>query len=305
MLFLPVLTLLKFICAGETAPRYTFAFPRTIRYFSSPLAVLSLYYKFLLLFFSFGAFHPPLYSVVFVHVLAWSACFSAARSMNTLCSLPLSAIRMRVSRIFRSETFRGNSEILLNLETQVSLQKKFIQRAGGISDTDKYLARLNEQLRSFPVVSRKELYKLISSVYREIIQQLNDENKFVVIPKRNEYAKHFTKNFHDLHTNLNVSYRTMSKPLDMSIGNLTRLEKGGEPMLNTVIKLADYFGVSITALISASPNFDYKRISKTFSPKQPPKRINDISSEKLSKQNHFYYELLSPANIQKEIGQFF
>lgn len=198
-----------------------------------------------------------------------------------------------------------NSEILLNLETQASLQKKFIQRAGGISDTDKYLARLNEQLRSFPVVSRKELYKLISSVYREIIQQLNDENKFVVIPKRNEYAKHFTKNFHDLHTNLNVSYRTMSKPLDMSIGNLTRLEKGGEPMLNTVIKLADYFGVSITALISASPNFDYKRISKTFSPKQPPKRINDISSEKLSKQNHFYKELLSPANIQKEIGQFF
>ena len=48
----------------------------------------------------------------------------------------------------------------------------------------------------------------------------------------------------------------------MSIGNLTRLEKGNEPMLSAEIKLADYFGVSINQMFLKNPNFDYAKIQK-------------------------------------------
>ncbi len=48
----------------------------------------------------------------------------------------------------------------------------------------------------------------------------------------------------------------------MSIGNLTRLAQGNEPMLSALIKLADFFGVSITHMLSENPNFDYEKIQK-------------------------------------------
>ena len=53
----------------------------------------------------------------------------------------------------------------------------------------------------------------------------------------------------------------------MSIGNLTRLAQGNEPMLSAVIKLADFFGVSISQMLSANPNFNYEKIEKEIEEK--------------------------------------
>ena len=54
------------------------------------------------------------------------------------------------------------------------------------------------------------------------------------------------------------------KAADISIGNLTRLEQGSEPMLSAVIKLADFFGVSITQMISDNPNFNFRFVSDWY-----------------------------------------
>ena len=88
----------------------------------------------------------------------------------------------------------------------------------------------------------------------------------------------------------------------MSIGNLTRLAQGNEPMLSAVIKLADFFGVSITQMLSENPNFDYQKIQKeiegkTGIPNLPPA----ISDKKIKKDRKLQTELLDKMRARKLI----
>ena len=94
-------------------------------------------------------------------------------------------------------------------------------------------------------------------------------------------------------------------PLDqqvMSLGNLTRLEKGNEPMLSAVIKMSDFFGVTITQMLSENPNFDYDKIQKTIEGKitianSAPK----ISNRKIKKDGALRVEILNKTKMKSLI----
>lgn len=107
------------------------------------------------------------------------------------------------------------------------------------------------------------------AVYEELCKQLkieiarlNNEKRAVEISRDEGIAENFTRNFESLHANLGVSYRRISAALDISIGNLTRLKKGGEPMLETVIKLSSFFGISIEQMLASKPEFDYIKLQQ-------------------------------------------
>ncbi len=97
---------------------------------------------------------------------------------------------------------------------------------------------------------------LLSKIFRDIISDLHNSGKYIKIETDEKIIENFTKNFHDLHTFVKINYRKLGAAIDMSIGNLTRLEKGNEPMLSAVIKMSDFFGVTITQMLSENPKDD-------------------------------------------------
>ena len=88
----------------------------------------------------------------------------------------------------------------------------------------------------------------------------------------------------------------------MSIGNLTRLAKGNEPMLSAVIKLADFFGVSISQMLSSNPNFDYEKIQKEIEGKTGIANLSPtISDKKIKKDKVLKIALLDISQSKKLI----
>ena len=158
-----------------------------------------------------------------------------------------------------------------------------------LAETDKYLT-----------LSKYEVYKLIAQTFRDIITDLHRDGKYIKIEEDKSIVENFTRNFHDLHDNLKVNYRKLGKAIDMSIGNLTRLAQGNEPMLSAVIKLADFFGVSITQLLSENPNFDYEKIQKEIEGKTSNANLSPaISDKKIKKDRKLRIELLDKRQIRK------
>lgn len=138
---------------------------------------------------------------------------------------------------------------------QLAMLKKFIERVDG-----DYVAVKNRMSYWIDKQSHVEEF----GIYEELCNQLqfeigilNKEERAVKISRDESVAENFTKNFNNLHKNLGISYRKISSALDISIGNLTRLKKGGEPMLETVIKLSAFYGVTIEQMISSNPHFNY------------------------------------------------
>lgn len=138
---------------------------------------------------------------------------------------------------------------------QLAMLKKFIERVDG-----DYVAVKNRMSYWIDKQSHVEEF----GIYEELCNQLqfeigilNKEERAVKINRDESVAENFTKNFNNLHKNLGNSYRKISSALDISIGNLTRLKKGGEPMLETVIKLSAFYGVTIEQMISSNPHFNY------------------------------------------------
>lgn len=142
------------------------------------------------------------------------------------------------------------------LVEQFQMFKRFLERVGGdyVAIKNKMSIWIDEQLH----VEEFGIYEEICNQLKVEIARLNNEERAVDINREERIAENFTRNFNNLHKNLGISYRKMSTALDISIGNLTRLKKGGEPMLETVIKLSAFFGVAIEQMIADSPDFNYE-----------------------------------------------
>lgn len=138
---------------------------------------------------------------------------------------------------------------------QFQMFKRFLERVGGdyVVIKNKMSIWIDEQLH----VEEFGIYEEICNQLKVEIGILNKEERAVKINRDESVAENFTKNFNNLHKNLGNSYRKISSALDISIGNLTRLKKGGEPMLETVIKLSAFYGVTIEQMISSNPHFNY------------------------------------------------
>lgn len=92
------------------------------------------------------------------------------------------------------------------------------------------------------------------------------------------------------------------KAIDMSIGNLTRLAQGNEPMLSAVIRLADFFGVSITQMLSDNSNFDYEKIQKEIEEKTIISNLPYVISDKnVKKDRKLRIDLLDKEQAERLI----
>lgn len=141
------------------------------------------------------------------------------------------------------------------VDEQFEMLKRFVERVDGEYDAVK--SRTSDWIDKQSHVEEFGIYEELCNQLKVEIAKLNKEERAVEINRDESVAENFTRNFNDLHKNLGISYRKISSALDISIGNLTRLKKGGEPMLETVIKLSAFFGVGIEQMISSNPHFNY------------------------------------------------
>ena len=138
-----------------------------------------------------------------------------------------------------------------------------------------------------------------------MISDLHRFGKYVSIEKDEQIISNFTRNFHNLHTYVKVNYRKIDKATGISIGNLTRLEQGNEPMLSSVIRLADFFGISISQLLSEKPNFDYDKISDEIVLKiKIANKRTEISNTKIREMNRLKADVLDNSQAKKLISLF-
>ena len=182
---------------------------------------------------------------------------------------------------------------------QFQILKRFIERVNGSFVEAKN--RIGDWSDKQLLVSEYNLYEHLCLELKNEIARLNDEKRTVEVKRSNSVVENFTRNFNNLHKNLGISYRKMSAELDISIGNLTRLKKGGEPMLETVIKLSAFFGVSIEQMISNNPDFNYEHLQQEVG--KFIIRFGEISSEDIRFYNHKKANLLTKEQARKLVGE--
>ncbi|MBQ3505996.1 MAG: hypothetical protein IJA89_04395 [Clostridia bacterium] len=206
-------------------------------------------------------------------------------SYDTRAVSPYITVAKKIADLYCTDIERlCGDEIYFDIEEVLSLQVAFIKRLGRV-DIKPYKEKILAEMDKYLTLSKYEVYKLISQTFRDIISDLHRSGRYVKIESDEKIVKNFTRNFHDLHDNLKINYRKLGKAIDMSIGNLTRLAQGKEPMLSAVIKLADFFGISITQILSENPNFDYEKIQKEIEGKTSIANLPPVISDKKIKKD--------------------
>ena len=223
-------------------------------------------------------------------------------SYDTRAVSPYITVAKKIADLYCTDIERlCGDDIYFDIEEVLSLQVAFIKRLGGV-DIKPYKEKILAEIDKHLSLTQYELCCFVSQVFRDMISDLHDEGKYAKIERDEKIIENFTKNFHDLHTYVKINYRRLGAAIDMSLGNLTRLEKGKEPMLSAVIKIADFFGVTITQILSENPNFDYEKIQKTIDGKitianTKPK----ISSRKIKKDGALRVEILNRTKMKSSI----
>ncbi len=190
-------------------------------------------------------------------------------------------------------------ELSYYIVDRLNMHKRFIARAGGSFNGVK--VAMSEWIDRQFNVSEYAVYEELCKQLREEIARLNNEKRAVEIDRDEKIVENFTRNFDSLHRNLGVSYRKISAALDISIGNLTRLKKGGEPMLETVIKLSAFFGVSIEQTIASEPEFDYIKLQRDVGKFNV--RFGEIPSNDIRFYDKMRANLLSKEEAKELVGE--
>ena len=229
---------------------------------------------------------------------------SSMISYDTKAVSPYITVAKKIADMYCTEIERlCGDEIYFDIEEVLSLQVAFIKRLGGV-DIKPYKEKILAEIDKYLSLSKYEVYKLISQTFRDIIYDLHCGGRYIKIKTDERIVENFTRNFHDLHDNLKINYRKLGKAIDMSIGNLTRLVKGNEPMLSAVIKLADFFGVSIRQMLSEKPNFDYEKIQKEIEDKTGISNLPPfISNKKIKQHKALQIDLLDIGQSKKLIAK--
>ena len=221
-------------------------------------------------------------------------------SYDTKAVSPYITVAKKIADMYCTDIERlCGDEIYFDIEEVLSLQVTFIKRLGGV-DIKPYKEKILAEIDKYLSLSKYEVYKLIAQTFKDIITDLHRDGRYVKIKTDERIIENFTKNFHDLHAFSKINYRKLGKAIDMSIGNLTRLAQGNEPMLSAVIKLADFFSVSITQMLSEKPNFDYEKIQKEIEGKTGISNLPlAISNKKIKKNRTVGMEFLNIAQSKR------
>ncbi len=221
-------------------------------------------------------------------------------SYDTRAVSPYITVAKKIADMYCTDIERlCSDEIYFDIEEVLSLQVSFINRLGRV-DIKPYKEKILAKIDKYLTLSKYDVYKLLSQTFCEIISNLHRSGRYVKIESDEKIIENFTKNFHGLHDNLKINYRKLGKAIDMSIGNLTRLAQGNEPMLSAVIKLSDFFGVSIMQMLSENPNFDYEKIQKEIERKAGIANLPPvISDKKIKRDRDLRIEFLDKIQINK------
>lgn len=192
-----------------------------------------------------------------------------------------------------------NKDIGFYKVEQFEMLKRFVERVSGDYTTVK--DRINSWIEEQLSISELGIYEELCNQLKAEIARLNKEERAVEITRDERIAENFTRNFNNLHKNLGISYRKISSALHISIGNLTRLKKGGEYMLETVIKLSAFFGVTIEQMISENPDFNYEQLQQELG--KFNNRFGEIPSEYIHFYNHKKANLLTKEQARKLVYQ--
>ena len=219
-------------------------------------------------------------------------------SYDTKAVSPYITVAKKIADMYCTDIERlCGDEIYFDIEEVLSLQVSFIKRLGDIS-VKPYKEKILAEIDKYLTLSKHEAYKLLSKTFRDIISDLYRDGRYITMETDEKIIENFTKNFHDLHAFSKINYRKLGKAIDMSIGNLTRLAQGNEPMLSAVIKLVDFFGISISQMLSENPNFDYEKIQKEIKGKTSIANLPPaISDKKIKKDRKLRIELLDKMQI--------
>lgn len=223
-------------------------------------------------------------------------------SYDTKAVSPYITVAKKIADMYCTDIERlCGDEIYFDIEEVLYLQVAFINRLGGV-EIKPYKEKILAEMDKYLTLSKYEVYKLISQTFRDIISDLHRDGRYIKIETNERIIENFTKNFHDLHAFSQINYRKLGRAIDMSIGNLTRLAQGNEPMLSAVIKLADFFGISINQILSKNPNFNYEKIQKEIDSKTSIANIPPaISDKKIKKDRDLRIELLDLVQSKKII----
>ena len=226
-------------------------------------------------------------------------------SYDTRAVSPYLSVAKKIADLFCTSVERlCGDEINFDIMEVLALQVAFINRLGGFP-VRLYKENLFDTVSKHLSLSRFDVYKLISTSFRNMISDLHRFGKYVSILKDELIISNFTRNFHNLHTYVKVNYRKIGKATEISIGNLTRLEQGNEPMFSSVIRFADFFGISISQLLSSNPNFDYDKISDEIALKtEIANKRTEISDTKIREMNRLRADILDISQAKKLISLF-
>lgn len=226
-------------------------------------------------------------------------------SYDTRAVSPYLSVAKKIADLFCTSVERlCGDEINFDIMEVLALQVAFINRLGGFP-VRLYKENLFDTVSKHLSLFRFDVYKLISSSFRNMISDLHRFGKYVSILKDEQIISNFTRNFHNLHTYVKVNYRKIGKATGISIGNLTRLEQGNEPMLSSVIRFADFFGISISQLLSSNPNFDYDKISDEIALKtEIANKRTEISDTKIRAMNRLRADILDISQAKKLVSLF-
>ena len=225
-------------------------------------------------------------------------------SYDTRAVSPYITVAKKIADLYCTDIERlCGDDINFDIEEVLSLQVAFIKRLGGV-DIKPYKEKILAEVDKHLNLSKYEVYNLLSKIFRDMISDLHNSGKYTKIEADKKIAENFTKNFHDLHTYVKINYRKLGSAIDMSIGNLTRLEKGNEPMLSAVIKLADFFGISINQMFLENPNFDYVKIQKRIERKTTiANRPTAMRDKKIIKDRKLRTDMLDKEQTKRLIGK--
>ena len=136
-------------------------------------------------------------------------------SYDTKAVSPYITVAKKIANLYCTDIERlCGDEIYFDIEEVLSLQMSFIRRLGGIEIKpykEKILAEMDKHL----MLSKYEVYKLLSKTCRDIISDLHRVGRYIKIETDEKIIENFTKNFHDLHAFSEINYRKLGKAIDM------------------------------------------------------------------------------------------
>ncbi|MCD8200752.1 MAG: helix-turn-helix transcriptional regulator [Clostridia bacterium] len=158
-------------------------------------------------------------------------------SVDRLCSYPYSA----------------------DIEEEIGLQQEFIIGYESV-ETDSWFPKVVNHILSSARIEDDEI-----SVYDTLVilrNTLSDTIKDLVAKCPLEYLESdapigsFTDNLKYFLQISGIPYRQIGGACDIAIGNLTRLLSGADPKLSVAIKIADFFGVTMSQLMHFDLDFN-------------------------------------------------